>query len=414
MPTSSFIVKGTKNPANIYYRMSAGRGVDFTVKTGLCINPEFWDSAAKKIRNTPKMTNRSEMLSRLSSIDSKVMEAYNDAVADEIEVSGTWLQQIVFSGLKQRKTDLKLHTIYFSDFAKWWMTEKATGFQIVGDAVTPYNQVIADWEQFDAKQHTELKNMDSGRLQAFSEYLYAKHAHSTVRRKVSRIRFFCSRAEKENLEVHKGYSETIRDAAAKASFKKPYLSEEEIERIFSLDLSGNDKLQNDRDNFIIGLRTGLRVSDFLVRLNIENLDGEFIDIRTKKTGHYVSIPLHTQIKSVLKKRNGAFPEKTTSQQFNKNIKKICRLAKIDCVMDGEIIENTELGRKKKPGAYAKYKLVTSHICRRSMATNLLGKVPNKVIMDVCGWVTEQQMFAYNQSTNRESAIILKNHWESNN
>jgi hypothetical protein len=46
-----------------------------------------------------------------------------------------------------------------------------------------------------------------------------------------------------------------------------------------------------------------------------------------------------------------------------------------------------------------------------MATNLLGKVENKVIMDVCGWTNEKQMLDYNKATNRESAIKLQTHWE---
>ena len=63
------------------------------------------------------------------------------------------------------------------------------------------------------------------------------------------------------------------------------------------------------------------------------------------------------------------------------------------------------------GKYPKYELITSHICRRSFCTNLFGKVPNQVIMDVQGWKSESQMYDYNQQTNRESAIKLKAHWD---
>jgi hypothetical protein len=41
--------------------------------------------------------------------------------------------------------------------------------------------------------------------------------------------------------------------------------------VFKLDLRHDDLLDNVRDNFIIGLWTGLRVSDFLTRLKLEDL-----------------------------------------------------------------------------------------------------------------------------------------------
>ncbi|MGE4347921.1 MAG: hypothetical protein AB7D46_11000 [Flavobacteriaceae bacterium] len=77
----------------------------------------------------------------------------------------------------------------------------------------------------------------------------------------------------------------------------------------------------------------------------------------------------------------------------------------------EVDKKTKI-KRKKIGVYKKHQLITSHICRRSFATNLIGKVPNQVIMDVAGWSNEAQMFAYNKQTNRESAIKLKEYWEN--
>ena len=73
-------------------------------------------------------------------------------------------------------------------------------------------------------------------------------------------------------------------------------------------------------------------------------------------------------------------------------------------------EKTKVKRKVIK-VYKKYELVTSHICRRSFATNLFGKIPNKAIMDICGWSNEEMLFKYNKQTNMESAKILKEYWE---
>jgi hypothetical protein len=42
-----------------------------------------------------------------------------------------------------------------------------------------------------------------------------------------------------------------------------YLKDEEINQIYNHNFINDERLDNTRDLFIIGLRTGLRVSDFL-------------------------------------------------------------------------------------------------------------------------------------------------------
>jgi len=49
-----------------------------------------------------------------------------------------------------------------------------------------------------------------------------------------------------------------------------FLKDPEINTIYNHDFSDNERLNNARDPFIIGLRTGLRVSDFL-RLKQTNI-----------------------------------------------------------------------------------------------------------------------------------------------
>ena len=55
--------------------------------------------------------------------------------------------------------------------------------------------------------------------------------------------------------------------------------------------------------------------------------------------------------------------------------------------------NPETNRKEK-GMYPKYELVTSHICRRSFATNFYAKMPTALIIRVTGHSTEREMLNY--------------------
>jgi integrase len=137
--------------------------------------------------------------------------------------------------------------------------------------------------------------------------------------------------------------------------------------------------------FIIGLRTGLRISDFL-RLKDINLKKGFIEIERAKTGERVVIPLHHQIQSILEKRNGALPNTISDQKFNLFIKEICQKVEINEMTKGAKM-NSET-KRKETGTFPKFELISSHTCRRSFASNLYGKSPNMTIMDITRHQTE--------------------------
>ena len=120
------------------------------------------------------------------------------------------------------------------------------------------------------------------------------------------------------------------------------------------------------------------------------------------------IPMHPQVKEILEKRNG-FPERISDQKFNLYIKEVCEEAKINAMTEGSKI-NPKTKRKEK-GLYPKYELVSSHICRRSFASNLYGKLPNLVIMGITGHQTEAQFLKYIKITPKENAKKLMEFWQ---
>ena len=197
-----------------------------------------------------------------------------------------------------------------------------------------------------------------------------------------------------------------------------YLNEEEINKIYDGKFEF-DYLDNARDWFIIGLRTGFRVSDFL-ELSTNNIKDGYIEKTTKKTEFPVIIPLHNQVKEILKKRNGEFPRKITDQRFNDFIKKVSKEVGIKKIVEGSKMteisvkdenEKEKIIHRKKFGKYPKYELVSSHVCRRSFATNLYGKIDTLTIMKITGHKTEKQFLEYIKITPKEYAEKLKDFWK---
>ena len=178
-------------------------------------------------------------------------------------------------------------------------------------------------------------------------------------------------------------------------------------KVYNYDFSKSLRLDNVRDLFIIGLRTGLRVSDFLQLKNIDINKG-FIEIETTKTKETVIIPLHNQVKEIIKKSSNKLPRTISDQNFNLYIKEICKDVGITETVKGAIV-NPETNRKEV-GHYEKYKLVSSHTCRRSFASNLYGNLPNMVIMSITGHKTETSFLKYIKITKKENAETLKRYW----
>lgn len=194
---------------------------------------------------------------------------------------------------------------------------------------------------------------------------------------------FCNEVKIKGYKYNPEY-ESRRFYVKRGKIIDTYLNKEEITKIYELEI--DDKRQEKiRDLFIVGLWTGLRVSDFseLERLKISG--NNILISATDKTNAPVKIPIHHHIKNILNRRKGKLPSfnltpKSLENLFNKEVKKICKNAGITQEIIGDL-RDKETNRDVR-GIYPKFKLISSHTCRRSFVTNHLGVLPDKAIMTI--------------------------------
>ena len=402
---------------NLYCRLSSGRQIDVSRKIGISIPTEHWDPTNQKIKNSYKLPNKDKINSKLFLLKSKITDKYNfDNINGEV-IDGLWLEKAIdeaFDRVPIVAGKIETWKIYFLDFCTYWLKNESS--KTNATALKQYTVFVdlhlTNYLKQQSLNKIKIKEISNKTIEDFIKYLLGKdYSSDTVKRHANRFKFFLNRAENMNLQVNKNYKEPIKVKETE-TVKEIYLTENEIEAIYKLDYSNNILLDNIRDNFIIGLCTGLRVSDFNNHLNISNIVDGFIEIETKKTGTAVAIPLHKYIVEILKKRNGNLPKQVNDAQFNESIKDVCQDAEIKEITKGLLFD--AITKRNKLDYYEKYKLVSSHICRRSFATNLFGKVPNHVIQAVGGWSTEKMMLHYIKKTNKEQAQELKQYWETQN
>ena len=402
---------------NLYCRLTSGRQIDICKKIGISIPTEHWDTVNQKIKNSYKMPNKDKINSKLFLLKSKITDKYNfDNINGEV-IDGYWLDKAIdeaFDRVPIVAGKIETWKIYFLDFCTYWLKNESS--KTNPNALKQYTVFVdlhlTNYLKDSNLTKVKIKEISNKTIENFIDYLLGKdYSSDTVKRHATRFKFFLNRAENMNLQVNKNYKEPIKVSKESETIKEIYLTESEIESIYKLDYSNDAFLDNIRDNFIIGLCTGLRVSDFNNNLNQSNIIDDFIEIKTKKTGSTVAIPLHKFIIEILKKRNGQLPISVHDVIFNKQIKKICEKAEINEITQGYVFDADT--KRNKLDYYKKHELVSSHICRRSFASNLFGKVPNHVIQAVGGWSTEKMMLHYIKKSSREKAEELKKYWENN-
>jgi integrase len=423
MATVKLLVKGSKNPSTLYIRFINGRNFDISCSTNLGVDPSKWDNKKANFKNLSTIKDRVKKQAKFEKLKVHVLEAYNDSFMTGDIIDKSWLSDAVSTFFDRPKQEKKLsiqkHFVYYSDFADWWIKNKASKWKTEKNkslskrVVSQYESFVKIWREFKGSKHYKIQDVGNEVLDNLTTFMTSKnYATSTTKRHLVRAKFFLARAKTEGIKTDPTYLDRVFVEKEDDDTTHPYLNEKEIDAIYNLDLSHDQSLDNIRDNAIIGLWTGLRISDFNKNLDISNIDEEYIKIKTQKTGAWVTIPLHPQVKSVIKKRHGNLPVKSSNKHFNEQIKIICMLAEIDQKIKGGlvVVDQKTKDKRKVKGMYKKYKLVSSHICRRSFATNLFGQISNRDLMNICGWAKEDMMLHYIKKTKTESADQLKNYW----
>jgi integrase len=221
-------------------------------------------------------------------------------------------------------------------------------------------------------------------------------------KKIDDLKAVCRDAETDNIEVNKQLSKIKGGKISNENII--YLNESELEKIENLTLE-SDKLENARKWLLLGCNLGQRGSDLLSlsASNIKTRNGlHVIELEQQKTKAKISIPVLDKTAEIIK--NG-LPKKISIQNFNFYIKELCKIAELNEPTKGrKAAVRKEVKRvkgekkqghiRRKLGTYPKHELTSSHICRRSFASNLYGKMPTSLIMRITGHKTEKMLLQY--------------------
>lgn len=417
MATLKFLLRSKGENCNVYIRLSIDRKNVFKRKSNFLINSANWNS--KKGEPFQRDEELKKLKTDLDNLKNKIETRLNNAASKGVEISGQWLEDQI-NEIQNKSIDKELNRLVnhfqtYIDNLPYKRDNK--GKKAVTEATikkyTSIKNKLVNYEKY-SKKKVFIKDVNLKFRNELINYFrdIEKLSNNTIGRYLTFIKTVCNDAKIYGIETHpqleafKGFT----DEAAKV-----FLSFDELEKIENAKFT-REALENAKDWLIIGCYIGQRVSDLLelTKDNIINKNGlELISFTQKKTNKNIVIPIPPKVKEILIKRNGEFPRPLSAVKFNLHIKDVAKLAGINEPTEGAKLEEiSEKVYRKIHGTFAKWELITSHVMRRSFATNYYGEMPTALIISITGHSTESQYLEYVGKPPIDNAQIIAEYWNT--
>lgn len=405
MAALTFQYRSRKENAPLEARLSYtidGNRTSLYIRSKIEVQKEFWKEYKKGIqfRDAEKSNLKKEIDDKIFNLQHYVLEKYENS--DEGKINKEWLKNVINEYYKPKSQQTKIP----SDLIDYWdyylnlrgreLEEKARSYQ---KWITVKHKV----ERFQKKMNQTflIKDVNEEFKKNFIEYCKDQnYSNHTIKKEFSYIKTICTHARTKEVEVSPEL-DILKINLKNHSIPKIYLNFHELDRIVNLkDLPEN--LDIVRDWLIISCYTGQRISDFMrfdATMISKKKGKPVLDIKQVKTQKSVSIPLLPEVIKILDKRNGNFPKKISHQKYNNLVKEVCKQAGLTQIVKGGV----RINNRKVIGEYPKWKLVASHIGRRSFATNYYGDTPTGLIRNITGHSTEDVLKAYIGKSSKDTA-----------
>jgi len=317
------------------------------------------------------------------------------------------------------KTEAPSNQVF--DFIEQYITDNKTSRE--AGSLIVYKSLRTHLEKYQSERRKKISfdMVDYAFFQDFQNFLIERRnlSNTTVAKQLSTLKTFLNYATLRGIQIPQGY----RNFKIKRSAMEVIaLTNDEFERLYTIDLNGNRRLEQVRDVFCFACATGLRYSD-LAQLQWQHIKGDSIKLTVKKTKELLTIPLNPFSFAIIEKykdSNRPLPI-ISNQKMNLylkggEIKQNGHTAKIVglCELAG-INEPVEIvryrGAKREAVVYSKFELVGVHTARKTFATLSLEKgMSAEETMTITGHRDYKSFSRYVKVTEERKKIVMGKAW----
>jgi len=368
----SYSAKKTVIRLEVYIKGEKSR---FKYNTGRTIEPKYWSNKlnrCKSLKGDVGKRNRevNVILNEYETALQRIKDLYGGALtADKLKKSlDSYFKVNEVEVIKEVETVDNYFRLYHEEL-------KGLG-SVEHKSIKHYERVFNKFKEFENGKKVYLKNLKDNVYVGFIVFLRDKYGlnDNTLYRNFGYFKTFLNWCIKKGVEVPNDFKNIKLSPFDTDDIS---LTTQDIDTLAGLELE--PRLERHRDLFLIGCYSGQRFSDYSV-FEKADIQGDLIIKRAEKTETHSFIPLHPKLKALLDKYNWELG-KISSQKFNQNIQKICKLAGFT-----EEIKNTSyIGSKKVVEIKQRWQMVASHTARRTFITIAAEKMmPDHIIMSITG------------------------------
>lgn len=425
MATVNFLYRSTKDKAPLNIRLLYRHDeTDYVIggKTEFEVSKNYWinehnKTDFKKTQDIDKL-NEIKLLrekqiyvtEKLNEIAAYILKNFNET--KPLAISKQWLKLQLDSYHNPTPQDEAI-PIYLIEYIDFYI--KYRKHELNDSSIRSYRVVqnkLIRFQDF-SKKPIFIKDVNDKFKNNLVNYLKDEgYAQNTIQRDLTYIKTFCKHGRYLGLETDPQLDSIKIDRHKVVKTYLSFTELEQIEKAFGLP----EYLDNARDWLIISCYTGQRISDFM-RFTKEMIRMEagktLIEFTQKKTGKLMTVPLHKKVLEILEKRNGEFPRAISDQKYNDFLKDVCQEAELFEKVPGSKLVETEpeSGKfRKEFNTYEKWELVSSHIGRRSFASNFYGIIPTTYLIYITGHSTETEFLKYIGKSNKDLAMEISKYF----
>lgn len=360
-------VPNTSGRCSVRMRVSTQGRVD--LYTGIMLLPNQWNKARQRVKQGCVVDGYEWNIlnETLDKQEQFVRDYFTNAATRSVEPSLQDLKSRFNKKFKIGETaKAEEFFVAFEQFRKQQETARAWK----KDMVDVFARLQKSVEAF--KPDMKFSDLSVKTMDAFMTHLSKSMYNDTIIKNLSYFRQFILWAQKRNYAIHEEYF-TFEPRLQTSKKQVRFLTKEELDAIYKLNLSDNEQLERTRDFFVFQCYTALRYSD-LKQLKHDNIhqraNGDYyIDIVTEKDEDRVSYKLASRAVEIYKKYKDypldddlLFPV-LSNQKYNKYLKDLGKEAKLQGEwVDYEFrLDQKEIIRTKKED-------LSTHTARRTFVS----------------------------------------------
>lgn len=421
MASINFLYRSTKDKAflnlRLLYRITHPKYAegykDFVIggKTKFQVSKHYWrkEHPQKRPKDIEISNRQTEVNQELNRIENHILKAFHSAAPES--VNKRWVQEQIdeYYNPQQETSRIPEELLQYVDLYIEGQKDHLSQGTVKKSKVI--RQMMLRFQETKEKPIL-IKDIDLEYKKDFENFFLEKgYAYNTIARAIKFAKTVARHAYSQGIEASRQL-DSIKTKTKES--ERIHLSFEELEKIQQTDFK-EEHLSLSKDWLLISCFTGQRISDFMrfkksmIRKKGENY---LLEFKQKKTGKDMTIPLLKQVRDILEQREGEFPKALPDQKYNEYIKQVCKRAGLkNKVWGSKKVKVAEKQYRKKSDNYEKWELITSHIGRRSFATNYHGRVPLTHLKTITGHQTERNLIAYLAKGDEEKAMDAFKYFE---